>query len=53
MDYVTVKAYAKVNIGLKVKAKREDGFHDIESFFHLVDLHDDIRIGFEFSDEFS
>ena len=53
MDYVNVKAYAKVNIGLKVGKRRMDGFHDIESFFHLVDLHDDIRIGFEFSDEFS
>ena len=53
MDYVTVKAYAKVNIGLKVEEKRADGFHDIESFFHLVDLHDDIKIGFEFTDEFS
>ena len=52
LDYVTVKAYAKVNIGLKVGKKRADGFHDIESFFHLVDLHDDIRIGFEFTDEF-
>src|SRR3954452_3244816 len=37
---VTEKAYAKLNLGLEVTGKREDGFHDIVSVMHLVDLHD-------------
>lgn len=37
-----IKSYAKINIGLKVLEKRKDGFHDIDSYFHLIDLYDEI-----------
>ena len=37
-----MKSYAKVNIGLIVKDKRQDGYHDIETIFHLVNLFDEI-----------
>lgn len=40
------KAYAKVNFGLKVLPKREDGFHDIESIFQTVDLYDELIVTF-------
>ena len=40
------KAYAKINIGLYVKGKRPDGFHDLDSYFHLIGLHDEIDIDF-------
>lgn len=36
------KAYAKVNFGLNVSQKREDGFHNIESIFQTVDLYDEL-----------
>ncbi|MFN3787554.1 MAG: 4-(cytidine 5'-diphospho)-2-C-methyl-D-erythritol kinase, partial [Sulfurihydrogenibium azorense] len=30
---------AKVNIGLWIVEKREDGYHNIFSFFHTIDLY--------------
>ncbi|RLD14056.1 4-(cytidine 5'-diphospho)-2-C-methyl-D-erythritol kinase [candidate division KSB1 bacterium] len=38
------RAFAKINLGLKVLNKRADGFHNIETFFQQIDLHDDIAI---------
>lgn len=38
----TRKAYAKINIGLAVGKKREDGFHPIRSYFARIDLADEI-----------
>ena len=40
------KAYAKINIGLYVKGKRPDGFHDLDSYFHLIGISDDIDLDF-------
>ncbi len=37
-----LKSYAKINIGLKILEKRPDGYHDIDSYFHLIDLYDEI-----------
>lgn len=42
-----VKAYAKVNIGLKVCAKRPDGYHDIDSHFMLIPLYDTLFLDIE------
>lgn len=46
-----IRSYAKINIGLKVLDKREDGFHNIDSYFHLIDLHDDIYLDLKDSSE--
>jgi len=40
MDEIKLKSFAKVNIGLKVINKREDGFHNIHTVFQEVDFHD-------------
>lgn len=39
-------AYAKVNFGLNVLPKRNDGFHNIESIFQTVDLVDKLSVSF-------
>jgi 4-diphosphocytidyl-2-C-methyl-D-erythritol kinase len=36
-------AYAKINIGLFVEEKRPDGYHNLQTVFHRVDLADTIR----------
>lgn len=39
-----IKAPAKINLGLKVINKREDGFHNIETIFYPVKLFDELYI---------
>lgn len=36
------KAYAKVNLGLRVGARREDGFHPVGGIFQSVDIADSL-----------
>jgi len=43
----TVKSPAKINIGLYVKNKRKDGFHNIETIFYPIGLHDEIKVKIE------
>lgn len=40
----SVLAPAKINLGLKVFPKRQDGFHGIESIFSTVNLYDEVFI---------
>ena len=39
-----IKAYAKINLHLDIKSKREDGFHDVEMIMQSVSLCDDISV---------
>ena len=39
---MTTRAYAKINLGLRVLRKRSDGYHDIETVFHQFDLYDEL-----------
>lgn len=40
---MTVRSYAKINFGLRILGKRPDGFHELQTVFHRVNLHDTIR----------
>ncbi len=42
MNSLQINANAKINLGLLVKFKREDGFHEIESIFQEIDFGDEI-----------
>jgi 4-diphosphocytidyl-2-C-methyl-D-erythritol kinase len=44
MEEARLDSYAKINIGLKIVGKRSDGFHNIETIFYPVKLHDEIEI---------
>ncbi len=41
---MNVKAYAKINLGLHIVGKRQDGYHDIETIFHRINLFDELNI---------
>lgn len=41
---VTVRACAKVNLDLRVGARRPDGYHELSSVFLGVGLHDDVTV---------
>ncbi|MBN1560750.1 4-(cytidine 5'-diphospho)-2-C-methyl-D-erythritol kinase [candidate division KSB1 bacterium] len=38
------KSFAKINIGLRIIGKRSDGFHNIETLFQQIDVHDVLDI---------
>lgn len=41
---ITVNAYAKINLGLDVIRRREDGYHDVCMIMQSLELHDVITI---------
>lgn len=42
MEQITRKAYAKINIGLDVLKRREDGYHEVRMIMQTVDICDDL-----------
>lgn len=44
LETVTTFALAKINLGLKVKKARSDGFHNIASIFSTVNLRDELTV---------
>lgn len=50
MERIEIKAPAKINIGLNIVSKRDDGFHNLETIFYQIhDLFDELT--FEKSDK--
>lgn len=44
MDYIKMKALAKINLGLDVVRKREDGYHEVRMIMQTISLYDKIFI---------
>jgi 4-diphosphocytidyl-2-C-methyl-D-erythritol kinase len=42
---VTVRSFAKINLGLRIGAARGDGFHELLTVYQTIGLHDVIRVG--------
>jgi 4-diphosphocytidyl-2-C-methyl-D-erythritol kinase len=41
---VTVRSFAKINLGLRIGAARQDGFHELLTVYQTIGLHDDVRV---------
>ncbi|HVR44592.1 MAG TPA: 4-(cytidine 5'-diphospho)-2-C-methyl-D-erythritol kinase [Thermoanaerobaculia bacterium] len=44
MNSITVRSFAKINWMLRVLERRADGYHDLETIFQTVSLHDVITL---------
>lgn len=44
MKKIKLKAYGKINLGLDVLGKRDDGYHDLDMVMQSVDVYDNITI---------
>lgn len=44
---VTVRSFAKINLGLSIGAVRPDGFHELLTVYQTIGLHDVIRVSVE------
>jgi 4-diphosphocytidyl-2-C-methyl-D-erythritol kinase len=42
---ISVRAFAKINLGLRIGALRGDGFHELLTVYQTIGLHDVIRVG--------
>lgn len=41
---ITLHSFAKINLGLEITGKRDDGYHNLKTVFQAIDLHDTIEI---------
>src|SRR5262245_16227451 len=41
---VSVRSFAKINLGLRIGARRDDGFHELRTVYQTVALYDVVRV---------
>ncbi len=41
---VTVRSFAKINLGLRIGPRRADGFHELRTVYQTIGLHDVLRL---------
>ncbi|MBQ1681357.1 MAG: 4-(cytidine 5'-diphospho)-2-C-methyl-D-erythritol kinase [Agathobacter sp.] len=44
MEQISLKALAKINLGLDVLRRREDGYHEVSMIMQTIDLYDDLTM---------
>jgi 4-diphosphocytidyl-2-C-methyl-D-erythritol kinase len=44
---VKMRSFAKINLGLRIGARRADGFHELLTVYQTIGLHDVIRVSVE------
>ena len=42
MNQIRLKALAKINLGLDVLRRKEDGYHEVKMIMQTINLHDSI-----------
>lgn len=47
MDEITLKAYAKINIGLDITGRRIDGYHLIKTVMQTIGIYDSITVSMQ------
>ena len=41
---ITIRSFAKINIGLRIGPRRDDGYHELRTLYQTIALHDLIKI---------
>ena len=41
---IALRSFAKINLGLKIGARRADGFHELRTVYQTIALHDVVRV---------
>lgn len=44
---ISVRSFAKINLGLRIGARRQDGFHELLTVYQTIGLHDVISVSLE------
>ena len=44
MNQIRLKALAKINLGLDVLRRKEDGYHEVKMIMQTINLHDQVHI---------
>ena len=44
MNQIELKALAKINLGLDVLGRRENGYHDVRMVMQSIYLYDEVKI---------
>ena len=44
MDSIHLRAFAKINLGLRILGRRPDGYHEIRTVYQTIALHDSLEV---------
>jgi len=44
MKSLTLKAYAKINVGIRITGQRDDGYHSIKTLYQTVNIYDTVKL---------